>query len=163
MPSRDCPGVSHLPPPPRRRRVSRALGGANRPLHTAAIEHPRRMLARPSCRGSSRARRCAEGSVRPLAGSRQNCSGRKAGMGAAGFEPAKAEPSDLQSDPFGHSGTRPLAAGNPLARQYKGPGRCFNWLHRAPPQPIGAKPERRGSTWRRTFALVHYLPPLAHR
>ena len=23
----------------------------------------------------------------------------------AGFEPAKAEPSDLQSDPFGHSGT----------------------------------------------------------
>ena len=25
----------------------------------------------------------------------------------AGFEPAKAEPSDLQSDPFGHSGTPP--------------------------------------------------------
>ena len=25
----------------------------------------------------------------------------------AGFEPAKAEPSDLQSDPFSHSGTPP--------------------------------------------------------
>ena len=25
----------------------------------------------------------------------------------AGFEPAKAEPSDLQSDPFGHSGNPP--------------------------------------------------------
>ena len=25
----------------------------------------------------------------------------------AGFEPAKAMPSDLQSDPFGHSGTPP--------------------------------------------------------
>ena len=24
-----------------------------------------------------------------------------------GFEPSKAEPSDLQSDPFGHSGTSP--------------------------------------------------------
>ena len=28
-------------------------------------------------------------------------------MGAVGFEPTKAEPSDLQSDPFGHFGTRP--------------------------------------------------------
>ena len=25
-----------------------------------------------------------------------------------GFEPPKAEPSDLQSDPFGHSGTPPV-------------------------------------------------------
>ena len=25
-----------------------------------------------------------------------------------GFEPSKAEPSDLQSDPFGHSGTPPM-------------------------------------------------------
>ena len=25
-----------------------------------------------------------------------------------GFEPSKAEPSDLQSDPFGHSGTSPI-------------------------------------------------------
>ena len=25
-----------------------------------------------------------------------------------GFEPSKAEPSDLQSDPFGHSGTPPF-------------------------------------------------------
>ena len=25
-----------------------------------------------------------------------------------GFEPSKAEPSDLQSDPFSHSGTSPL-------------------------------------------------------
>lgn len=30
----------------------------------------------------------------------------------AGFEPAKAEPSDLQSDPFGHSGTPPNITGN---------------------------------------------------
>lgn len=29
-------------------------------------------------------------------------------MGGAGFEPAKAEPSDLQSDPFDRSGNRPL-------------------------------------------------------
>ena len=28
----------------------------------------------------------------------------------AGFEPAKAVPSDLQSDPFGHSGTPPKEA-----------------------------------------------------
>lgn len=28
-------------------------------------------------------------------------------VGATGFEPVKAEPSDLQSDPFGHFGTRP--------------------------------------------------------
>ena len=27
-----------------------------------------------------------------------------------GFEPPKAEPSDLQSDPFGHSGTPPHQA-----------------------------------------------------
>ena len=26
-----------------------------------------------------------------------------------GFEPPKAEPSDLQSDPFGHSGTPPFS------------------------------------------------------
>lgn len=28
-----------------------------------------------------------------------------------GFEPSKAEPSDLQSDPFGRSGTPPKQAG----------------------------------------------------
>ena len=28
-------------------------------------------------------------------------------VGAEGFEPSKAEPSDLQSDPFVHFGTRP--------------------------------------------------------
>lgn len=27
-----------------------------------------------------------------------------------GFEPSKAEPADLQSDPFGHSGTPPMLA-----------------------------------------------------
>ncbi len=32
---------------------------------------------------------------------------RKFVVEGAGFEPAKAEPSDLQSDPFGHSGTPP--------------------------------------------------------
>lgn len=31
----------------------------------------------------------------------------KSQLGAVGFEPTKAEPSDLQSDPFGHFGTRP--------------------------------------------------------
>ena len=36
-------------------------------------------------------------------------------VGRAGFEPAKAEPSDLQSDPFGRSGTSPLAR-TPSAR-----------------------------------------------
>ena len=30
----------------------------------------------------------------------------------AGFEPAKAEPSDLQSDPFGRSGTPPQGISN---------------------------------------------------
>ncbi len=30
-------------------------------------------------------------------------------MGAVGFEPTKAEPSDLQSDPFVHFGTRPVS------------------------------------------------------
>ena len=34
--------------------------------------------------------------------------GRRGLVGRAGFEPAKAEPSDLQSDPFGHSGISPL-------------------------------------------------------
>ena len=29
-----------------------------------------------------------------------------------GFEPPKAEPSDLQSDPFGHSGTPPYFLSN---------------------------------------------------
>src|SRR5688572_11855830 len=33
-------------------------------------------------------------------------------MGAVGFEPTKAEPSDLQSDPFVHFGTRPTLMGN---------------------------------------------------
>ncbi len=33
-------------------------------------------------------------------------------MEGGGFEPPKAEPSDLQSDPFGHSGTPPQYAAN---------------------------------------------------
>jgi hypothetical protein len=37
-------------------------------------------------------------------------------MGATGFEPVKAEPSDLQSDPFGHFGTRP---GNTFSLQVR--------------------------------------------
>ena len=32
-----------------------------------------------------------------------------------GFEPPKAEPSDLQSDPFGHSGTPPRGLSSTLA------------------------------------------------
>ena len=31
-----------------------------------------------------------------------------------GFEPPKAEPSDLQSDPFGHSGTPPEKSKSPM-------------------------------------------------
>ena len=34
-----------------------------------------------------------------------------------GFEPSKAEPSDLQSDPFDRSGTPPLTAREPLRRE----------------------------------------------
>ena len=30
-------------------------------------------------------------------------------VGREGFEPSKAKPSDLQSDPFGHSGISPLS------------------------------------------------------
>ena len=36
-------------------------------------------------------------------------------MGAEGFEPSKAEPSDLQSDPFDHFGTRPESGSGILA------------------------------------------------
>ena len=32
-------------------------------------------------------------------------------MGGEGFEPSKAVPADLQSVPFGHSGTPPYALG----------------------------------------------------
>ena len=32
-------------------------------------------------------------------------------VGGEGFEPSKAEPSDLQSDPFGRSGTPPQVRG----------------------------------------------------
>ncbi len=35
-----------------------------------------------------------------------------------GFEPPKAEPSDLQSDPFGHSGTPPAKKTQPLLGFY---------------------------------------------
>ena len=35
-------------------------------------------------------------------------------MGADGFEPPKAEPADLQSAPFGHSGTHPSFSRLPL-------------------------------------------------
>ena len=41
-------------------------------------------------------------------------------MGAAGFEPAKAMPADLQSAPVGHLGTRPT--GQIIARAQRGPG-----------------------------------------
>jgi hypothetical protein len=35
------------------------------------------------------------------------CTYRKKVVEGGGFEPPKAEPADLQSDPFGHSGTPP--------------------------------------------------------
>ena len=38
----------------------------------------------------------------------------------AGFEPAKAEPSDLQSDPFGRSGTPPRQKFLPKAPHSEG-------------------------------------------
>lgn len=37
-------------------------------------------------------------------------------MGEAGFEPAKAKPSDLQSDPVGRLGIRPNASASWFAR-----------------------------------------------
>src|SRR5580765_3128825 len=61
----------------------------------------------------------------------------KKAMGAVGFEPTKAEPPDLQSGPFGHSGTRPnirILAG----REYRQIGLKFNT----------APPARHGSTLR---------------
>ena len=36
-----------------------------------------------------------------------------------GFEPPKAEPSDLQSDPFGHSGTPPDKSKPAIKRAFK--------------------------------------------
>ena len=38
-------------------------------------------------------------------------------MEREGFEPSKAEPSDLQSDPFGHSGTSPLNTYSSILRK----------------------------------------------
>ena len=38
-------------------------------------------------------------------------------MGGAGFEPAKAEPSDLQSDPFDRSGNPPSHVCQPAAAE----------------------------------------------
>ena len=38
-------------------------------------------------------------------------------VGREGFEPSKAVPSDLQSDPFGHSGTSPDAGARPWTRR----------------------------------------------
>ncbi len=40
-----------------------------------------------------------------------SCAGVEEVVGRAGFEPAKALPSDLQSDPFGRSGTSPRGQG----------------------------------------------------
>ena len=42
----------------------------------------------------------------------------------AGFEPAKAEPSDLQSDPFGHSGTPPRTVASIILKVF-----CFATLY----------------------------------
>ena len=46
--------------------------------------------------------------VLPLNYTRQVDNSQKLVVEGGGFEPPKAEPSDLQSDPFGHSGTPPL-------------------------------------------------------
>ena len=67
----------------------------------------------------------------------------------AGFEPAKAEPSDLQSDPFGHSGTPPKKGLHSLF----GPGTCqpllkqfctrksdsWSWREESNPRPADYK------------------------
>ncbi len=39
-----------------------------------------------------------------------------------GFEPSKAEPSDLQSDPFGHSGTPPQIFYSIVVKMVEGEG-----------------------------------------
>src|SRR5436190_8573156 len=77
-------------------------------------------------------------------------------MGAAGFEPAKAEPTDLQSVPFVHFGTRPtLSRGEKYSpiwpdlegRQRRqgdretrgqgdGNGTGLSWLSRPSPCPL---------------------------
>ena len=44
-----------------------------------------------------------------------------------GFEPPKAEPSDLQSDPFGHSGTPPILIQQPFF-QAQAFSPLYKWL-----------------------------------
>ena len=62
-------------------------------------------------------------------------------VGEAGFEPAKAEPSDLQSDPFDRSGIPPWTRPEP-------PERCFG--ARGPPtrRPVQSRVHRRRSRLR---------------
>lgn len=40
------------------------------------------------------------------------------GVEGDGFEPSKAEPSDLQSDPFSHSGNLPLRDVTLIVKEY---------------------------------------------
>ena len=69
-------------------------------------------------------------------------------MGAAGFEPAKAEPSDLQSDPFVHFGTRPGKQTEPFvvangAVKYRETGGVFK-------NRGGTRRKPDGTRWQRT-------------
>ena len=45
-----------------------------------------------------------------------------------GFEPSKAEPADLQSAPFGHSGTQPFLMVSLIFRFFSTPTNEFCWL-----------------------------------
>src|SRR3954451_4684708 len=55
-------------------------------------------------------------------------------MGAVGFEPTKAEPSDLQSDPFVHFGTRPDQV---FGRSTQAAMRSHAW-HASRASPLGS-------------------------
>src|SRR5690348_10055463 len=68
-------------------------------------------------------------------------------MGAVGFEPTKAEPSDLQSDPFVHFGTRPDRFWSPHAAQRASTAQrashvshaCSLWQRGAESMPAGGR------------------------
>ncbi len=76
----------------RRGKLLHAFGAAARPGRTSVGSHPPRYSNswRANCGESGRNTACFLALVE-----------------GGGFEPPKAEPSDLQSDPFGHSGTPP--------------------------------------------------------
>jgi hypothetical protein len=70
---------------------------------------------------------------------RTGCRGTGCPMGGAGFEPAKALPSDLQSDPFGRSGNPPV---NSACRSSDSLAGCTGTRRPASPRPRSVGPRR---------------------